>query len=55
MDVVFDEVKGNVVGSGPGAPAEGGGAAEPKAVTAERKMHEDLRRVSARQARLVAD
>lgn len=53
MSVVIDEVKGNVVGSAPAAPSEGGAA--PKPANAERKLHEDLIRVSARRARLAAD
>jgi hypothetical protein len=55
MSVLIDEVKGNVVGSAPAAPSESEGGAAPKPANAERKLHEDLIRVSARQARLAAD
>jgi hypothetical protein len=55
MDVVFDEVKGNVVGSGPATPNENEGAPTPKPANAERKLLEDLVRVGARRARLAAD
>jgi hypothetical protein len=55
MSVVIDEVKGNVVGSAPAAPSESEGGAASKPANAERTLREDLMRVSARQARLVAD
>ena len=55
MDVVFDEVKGNVVGPAPGPAGDDGVATTPKPADADRKIHEELRRVAARRARLAAD
>jgi hypothetical protein len=55
MDVVFDEVKGNVVGQPPAASGESGIGAAPRPAPGERKLYEDLTRASARRARLQAD
>ena len=55
MDVVFDEVKGNVVGSAPALPDASGGTPAIKSADADRKMHQELMRVTARRARLSAD
>jgi hypothetical protein len=55
VDVVFDEVKGNVVGSAPGATGESGDDARPKPANAERALRETLTRLGARRARLEAD
>jgi len=55
MDVVFDEVKGNVADRPGAAPSESEAAAAPGPANADRRIHEDLMRMSARRARLLAD
>jgi hypothetical protein len=55
MDVVFDEVKGNVVGPPTAAAADDGGRPAPGPGDAERRMREELARASSRRARLAAD
>lgn len=55
MDVAFDEVKGNVVGPPAAAAGDGGGEPAAKPAQADRKLHAELMRVSARRARLQAD
>ena len=55
MDVVFDEVKGNVVGQPPAESGEGGAPAALGPTPVERAMRRELSRVSARRARLQAD
>jgi hypothetical protein len=54
MDIVFDEVKGNVVGP-PAADSGDSGAPAARPAATERALGQELSRVSARRARLQAD
>jgi hypothetical protein len=54
MDVVFDEVKGNVIDPAAGGVAEREAPAPPRAATDERNVRDDLARMAARRRRLEA-
>jgi hypothetical protein len=55
MDVVFDEVRGNVVGQPPAESAESDAPAALRPPQVERALRRELSRARARRARLQAD
>ena len=54
MDVVFDEVKGNVVEPAAGGAAASEAPAPPGPTTDERKVRDEIGRLAARRRRLEA-